>query len=151
MLEFKINNAKETKDLGILLGKGLKGKEVIAMTGDLGAGKTTMTKSIAKGLEIKDHITSPTFTIVNEYEGRVKLYHFDVYRIGDIEEMYDLGFEEYIYSDAVSIIEWANLIEEILPEDKININITSLDEEKRIVTLSGEGEKFESLVRELKK
>lgn len=150
MLEFKINNAKETEDLGILLGKKLKGGEVIAMSGDLGAGKTTMTKSIAKGLEINDHITSPTFTIVNEYEGRVKLYHFDVYRIGDIEEMYDLGFEEYIYSNAVSIIEWANLIEEILPKDKINIDIISLDEEKRKVTISGEGEKFESLVKELK-
>ena len=149
VLSFKTNNADETEELGLRIGKSLKGGEVIAMEGDLGAGKTTMTKSLAKGLGIDEHVTSPTFTIVNEYEGRLKLFHFDVYRIGDIEEMYDLGFEEYIYSGGVCIIEWSNLIEEILPADRINIEILYLDEGKREVIISGSGEKFDNLIEGL--
>lgn len=149
MLEFKTNNAGETEKLGRLIGEALRGGEIIAMTGDLGAGKTTMTKSLAKGLDIDEHITSPTFTIVNEYEGRLKLFHFDVYRIGDVEEMYDLGFEEYIYSGGVCIIEWSNLIEEILPEDTINIQILYLDDNKRQIKISGKGKKFDNLEKEL--
>lgn len=149
VLRFKTNNAEETENLGKRIGEALVGGEVIAMTGDLGAGKTTMTKSLAKGLDIDEHITSPTFTIVNEYDGRLKLFHFDVYRIGDIEEMYDLGFEEYIYSGGVSIVEWSNLIEDILPEDKINIEILYLDENKREIIVSGKGEKFDNLIGEL--
>lgn len=148
-MEFKTNSDLETRELGLSIGSALKGGEVIAMTGDLGAGKTTMTKSIAQGLEIDDYITSPTFTIVNEYEGRLKLYHFDVYRISDIEEMYDIGYEEYLYSDAVSIIEWSNLIEEILPKDKINIDIEYIDENARKITITGTGDKFEHLAKEM--
>lgn len=149
MLQFKTNNAEETEHLGYKIGKALFGGEIIAMTGDLGAGKTTMTKALAKGLEIDDYITSPTFTIVNEYSGRLKLFHFDVYRIGDVEEMYDLGYEEYFYSDGVCIIEWSNLIEEILPDDRINIDIAYIDEISRQVTITGNGERFDSLVKEL--
>lgn len=149
MLKIKTNNAKETEQLGRLIGESLIGGEIIAMTGDLGAGKTTMTKSIAKGLNIDEHITSPTFTIVNEYDGRLKLFHFDVYRIGDIEEMYDIGYEEYFYSGGVCIIEWANLIEEILPKNTINIEIYSLDENKREIMITGKGDKFNHIVKEL--
>lgn len=149
LLQFKTNNATETEELGRKLGEALKGGEVIAMTGDLGAGKTTMTKALAKGLGIDDHVTSPTFTILNEYEGRLKLFHFDVYRIDDIEEMYDLGFEEYIYGDGVSIIEWSNLIKEILPDDTINIEILATDDEKRNIKISGRGKKFDNLSKEL--
>ncbi len=150
-MQFKTISDLETRDLGFLIGRALKGGEVIAMTGDLGAGKTTITKSIAAGLDIGDYITSPTFTIVNEYEGRLKLYHFDVYRISDIEEMYDLGYEEYFDSDGVSVIEWANLIEQILPKDKISIDIKNLDEWSRMIVISGEGAGFENLEKELKK
>ena len=149
VLRFEANSAEETEELGLRIGKLLVGGEVIAMIGDLGAGKTTMTKSLAKGLLIDEHITSPTFTIVNEYEGRLKLFHFDVYRIGDIEEMYDLGFEEYIYSGGVCIIEWSNLIEEILPKDRINIEILYLDDDKREIIISGSGEKFDNLIEGL--
>ena len=149
LLEFVTNNATETEDLGMKIAKALKGGEVLAMTGDLGAGKTTMTKALARGLGIEEHVTSPTFTIVNEYEGRLKLFHFDVYRIADIEEMYDLGFEEYIYGDGVSIIEWSNLIKEILPEDTINIEILASDVDERTIRISGRGKKFENLSKEL--
>ena len=149
LLEFKTNNAKETEELGLRIGQALRGGEILAMTGDLGAGKTTMTKSLASGLDIDEHITSPTFTIVNEYEGRLKLFHFDVYRIADVEEMYDLGFEEYIYSGGVCIIEWSNLIEEILPDDTINIQILYIDDNKRQINITGKGSKFENLKKEL--
>ena len=94
------------------------------MTGDLGVGKTVFTQGLAKGLGIEEPVNSPTFTIVQVYdEGRLPLYHFDVYRIGDIEEMDEVGFEEYVMGDGVSLIEWANLIEEILPQDYQEVQI----------------------------
>ena len=94
------------------------------MIGDLGVGKTVFTQGMAKGLGIKEPVSSPTFTIVQVYEeGRLPFYHFDVYRIGDVEEMDEIGFDDYIYGDGVSLIEWANLIEEILPEKRTEIII----------------------------
>ena len=97
---------------------------VITLTGDLGVGKTVFTQGLAKGLGIEEPVNSPTFTIVQVYdEGRLPLYHFDVYRIGDIEEMDEVGFEEYVMGDGVSLIEWANLIEEILPERRSEVTI----------------------------
>ena len=94
------------------------------MVGDLGVGKTVFTQGMAHGLEIEEPISSPTFTIVQVYdEGRLPFYHFDVYRIGDIDEMDEIGFEDYVYGEGVSLIEWANLIEEILPEQRVEITI----------------------------
>lgn len=113
-----IKNETETREFGLSLAKSLEKGDVVALIGDLGTGKTALTKYIAEGLGIKSTITSPTFTIVQEYhEGRLPLYHFDVYRIADPEEMYELGYEEYFYGDGVCIVEWADLIEELLPED----------------------------------
>lgn len=119
-----IKNQNETEEFGMELGRTAAPGTVIALIGDLGTGKTTMTKSIARGLGIDDVITSPTFNIVKEYDsGRLPLYHFDVYRIGDIDEMYELGYEEYFYGQGVSVVEWADLIEDILPEDAMIIRI----------------------------
>lgn len=120
----EIKNQQETETFGMNLGQTAGPGTVIALIGDLGTGKTTLTKSIARGLGIESVITSPTFNIVKEYDtGRLPLYHFDVYRIGDIDEMYELGYEEYFYGNGISIVEWADIIEELLPEDALIINI----------------------------
>ena len=113
MKKIYLDKEEKTREIGEKLGKLLFPGSVICLIGDLGAGKTTMTQSLARSLDVDDYITSPTFTIVNEYEGRMPLYHFDVYRIGCSEEMYDIGFDEYIDSQGVCIIEWANIIEDI--------------------------------------
>lgn len=117
-------SARETYELGFKIGKKASRGQVYTMIGDLGVGKTVFTQGMADGLEIAEPINSPTFTIVQVYdEGRLPFYHFDVYRIGDISEMDEIGFEDYVYGEGVSLIEWANLIEEILPEKRIQITI----------------------------
>lgn len=108
---------EETFDVGRRLGEQAQPGEVYTLIGDLGVGKTVLTQGIAKGLLIEDAVSSPTFTIVQVYEeGRMPFYHFDVYRIGDIEEMDEIGYEDYFYGQGLTMIEWANLIQEILPE-----------------------------------
>ena len=131
-----LHSEQEVEAYGIRLGREARPGQVIALTGDLGAGKTTLTKAIARGLGISETVTSPTFTIVKEYRsGRLPLFHFDVYRIGDVEEMYELGYEEYFFGDGVCVIEWADLIEELIPEDALKISIAyGQDEEERIYT-----------------
>lgn len=117
-------NEEETFLLGEKIGKEAESGSVFALLGDLGVGKTVFTQGVAKGLEIEDSICSPTFTIVQVYEeGRLPFYHFDVYRIGDIEEMDEIGYEDYFYGDGVCFVEWANLIEEIMPENTVWIKI----------------------------
>lgn len=117
-------SAQETFLLGKKLGEMSRPGQVYTLIGDLGVGKTVFTQGFAAGLEIEEPICSPTFTIVQVYEeGRLPFYHFDVYRIGDVEEMDEIGFEDYIYGEGVSLIEWANLIEEILPETLTKITI----------------------------
>lgn len=118
------NSPEETFRVGMELGEKAKPGQVFTLTGDLGVGKTVLTQGLAKGLGINEPVNSPTFTIVQVYEeGRLPFYHFDVYRIGDIEEMDEVGFEDYVMGDGVSLIEWANLIEEILPEERTDIRI----------------------------
>lgn len=117
-------SARETFELGERIGREVKPGTVFTLIGDLGVGKTVFTQGMAKGLAIDEPISSPTLTIVQVYEeGRMPFYHFDVYRIGDIEEMEEIGYEDYFYGEGVSLIEWANLIEEILPEHYTQIVI----------------------------
>lgn len=117
-------SAEDTHALGKKLGENAKPGDVYTLLGDLGVGKTVLTQGIADGLGIKEAICSPTFTIVQAYdEGRMPFYHFDVYRIGDIEEMDEIGYEDYFYGDGLTMIEWANLIEEILPSKRKEITI----------------------------
>lgn len=134
MRKLILKNEEETRAFGLELGASLRKGDIVALIGDLGTGKTALTKYIAEGLGIRETITSPTFTIVQEYrQGRLPLYHFDVYRIGDPEEMYELGYEEYFYGDGVCVIEWADLIEELLPEYTKTIRIEyGKNQEERI-------------------
>ena len=118
-MDIILKGLEETKKFGIKLGSILEGGDILCLNGDLGAGKTTLTKSIGIGLGVEDYITSPTFALINEYTGRNPVYHFDVYRLENVEDLYDLGFDEYFYSNGVSIIEWADKIEKLLPKERI--------------------------------
>ena len=121
---FESYSDKETHDFGVRLGELAKAGQVFTLVGDLGVGKTVFTQGFAEGLGITEYVNSPTFTIVQVYEdGRLPLYHFDVYRIGDPEEMDEIGYEEYFYGEGVSLVEWANLIEELIPEEAVRITI----------------------------
>lgn len=115
---------EETFELGRKIGEAAVPGQVFTLTGDLGVGKTVFTQGVAAGLGIDEAISSPTFTIIQVYEsGRLPFYHFDVYRIGDIEEMEEIGYDDYFFGEGICLIEWANLIEEILPEKLIEITI----------------------------
>lgn len=145
----KILNQKQLEKIAIRLGKLVKPGNIICMSGDLGAGKTTFTQALAKGLGVDDYVTSPTFTLINEYEGRIPLYHFDVYRINHINEMEDLGYEEYFYGHGVSVIEWANLIKDILPPDHLWIEIRVTGEETREVCLTATNDYYGKIIKEI--
>lgn len=135
------NSDKETFVLGEKLGQAAAPGQIYTLVGDLGVGKTVFTQGMARGLGITEPISSPTFTIIQEYqEGRLPFYHFDVYRIGDIEEMEEIGYDDYFFGQGVCMIEWANLIEELLPDRVIQVNIEK-DLEKgfdyRRITITG--------------
>ena len=121
---FETGSAEETFQIGRTLAQQAEAGQVYCLDGDLGVGKTVFTQGFAAGLDISEPVNSPTFTIVQEYEeGRMPFYHFDVYRIGDIEEMDEIGYEDYFYGEGLTMIEWANLIEEILPAKRKEITI----------------------------
>ena len=127
---YETMSPKETFELGKKIGLEAKAGEIICLDGDLGVGKTVFTQGFAKGLGIDEAVNSPTFTIIQEYdEGRLPLYHFDVYRIGDPDEMYEIGYEDYFYGQGVCLIEWAKLIEELIP-DEAKIVLIEKDLEK---------------------
>lgn len=133
----KIKNEEETEAFGRQLSERLAAGSVVALSGDLGTGKTTLTKAIAAGLGVEEMITSPTFTIVQEYHsGRLPLYHFDVYRVSDPDELYEIGYEEYFFGSGVCVVEWADLIEDLLPPGTIEIAIAYGESpEERIYTV----------------
>ena len=143
------NNLKDTEKLGRIIAKCAEKGTVICLDGELGAGKTSLARFIAKELGVKDYIVSPTFTIIKEYEGRLPFYHMDVYRIDSEDDMYDLGYDEYIYSEGVTVIEWSKLIEGILPDERIKIEIKRINDTKREINIDGKGFIFEKLVSEL--
>ena len=139
-----IASEKETERIGEAIGRAAEPGTVVALIGDLGTGKTTLTKSIARGLGVTETVTSPTFNIIREYKsGRIPLYHFDVYRIGDPDEMFELGYEEYFYGDGICVVEWADIIEELLPEDAVIIRIErGASEEEREYRIESEDGKL---------
>lgn len=135
MLELFSNSAEDTINIGKKIGSSLTKGTVIAFKGTLAAGKTTLTKGIAESLEIDEVITSPTFTLVSEYEGKLPLYHFDVYRLDTVEDFLNIGSEEMMYGGGVCAIEWSEKIESALPKDAIIIEIEILTPETRKITI----------------
>lgn len=133
---------EETEAIGEKMGQEAIPAQVYSLDGDLGVGKTVFTKGFARGLGITEHVTSPTFTIINEYVGRMPLYHFDVYRISSEEEMEDTGYEDYFYGEGVSLVEWATLIPDLIPKDAFYITIekdyAKGDDYRRITICQGE-------------
>ncbi|MBQ0139309.1 MAG: tRNA (adenosine(37)-N6)-threonylcarbamoyltransferase complex ATPase subunit type 1 TsaE [Kurthia sp.] len=148
-VEIQIQSIEETKQLAEKIANLLQAQDAITLEGDLGAGKTTFTQFLAKGLGIKRNVNSPTFTILKQYEGRLPLNHLDVYRLADSDE--DLGWDELFYGDAVSIIEWAHLIEQDLPKERLGITIKRIDENSRLFTLVPIGKRYENLCEEIVK
>lgn len=140
-IEYETFSPEETFAIGERFGREAKPGQVLALTGDLGVGKTLFTQGLARGLDIDGPVSSPTFTIVQVYEnGRLPFYHFDVYRIADPEEMDEIGFDDYVYGEGICLIEWAELIEEILPENCIRIIIEKNLEkgfDYRLIKVSG--------------
>ncbi len=126
-MNFQTTSAEETIELGRKIGSFLKGGEIFAMQGTLAAGKTTITKGIAQALNVKDEITSPTFCLISEYEGKIPLYHMDVYRLNDGEDFINLGAEDLIYGKGVSIIEWSEKIMDELPKSTIILKIEPIE------------------------
>lgn len=121
---YETGSAEETAELGRKIGEHAMPGEVYTLNGDLGVGKTVFTQGIARGLGITEPVSSPTFTILQIYdEGRLPFYHFDVYRIGDVEEMEEIGYEDYFYGDGICMVEWAGLIEELLPKRRCDVTI----------------------------
>lgn len=151
-MEIRLNGLEETKEFGIRLGNLLKEGDILCLNGDLGAGKTTLTKSIGLGLGVYDYITSPTFALINEYTGKIPVYHFDVYRLENVEELYDLGFDEYFYGKGVCIIEWAEKIERLLPKERIVLDIEKgKDIDERRINITGSGNRYTEITKELEK
>ncbi|MBM2837563.1 MAG: tsaE [Deltaproteobacteria bacterium] len=135
----------ETKELGIKIGRLCKAGDVIALDGDLGAGKTCLIQGLAKGLGVskKSYVRSPTFTILNVHNGRVPLYHFDLYRLSDLDELEEIGYREYIYGEGVSAIEWASNVEEAIPAECLRIAIKRVGEDEREIEITSKGAKYE--------
>jgi tRNA threonylcarbamoyladenosine biosynthesis protein TsaE len=146
------SSTEQTEEVGRVLGTMLEAGDLVCLFGDLGAGKTHFSHGVAQGLQVQDqYITSPTFTFVNEYQGRIPLYHIDLYRLKDPSELESIGFEEYIDSDGATVIEWAERAEEELPDEKLNVYISDLSENSREIGFFAEGERYERLLVEFRK
>jgi len=132
---------KDTIELGKHLGKVAEPGDIFTLSGDLGAGKTTLTQAIGQGIGVpKDcYITSPTFSLLHEYPGRISLYHMDLYRLGNENEFLDLGFEEYMYGDGLTVIEWPDRLGSLMPESRLHLELTIIDEISRSVVISSFG------------
>ena len=142
-----LNSPEETEAFAASLAELLEPRDLLTLEGDLGAGKTTFTKGLAKGLGIQRMVNSPTFTILKQYSGRLELNHFDVYRLENSDE--DIGFDEFFSSEAVSVVEWARFIEEYLPTERLEIIITRQSEQERKISLHPIGRRYENLCKEL--
>jgi len=141
-MRFVSKSAEETERLGKELGEKLKKGQVVSLRGSLGAGKTVLAKGIAKALGINEAIVSPTFTIVQEYHGKEKLYHLDIYRLSGDDEFESMGGEEFLYPDGITLIEWSEKIEDMLPDDTLFISIAIDENQDRIIEITGGADEY---------
>ena len=140
---------EETINLGKDVSKLVKPGDILAFYGELGAGKTCFIQGISLGLEVKDYVTSPSFTIINEYQGKVPIYHFDLFRLDNAEEILELGYEEYFYGEGLTVIEWAEKIEQLLPKENLKIEIKFKDRYQRTISFIPQGDRFNKFLEEL--
>jgi tRNA threonylcarbamoyladenosine biosynthesis protein TsaE len=151
MFSIITSSPEQTHQIGELLGSRLAAGDTVCLYGDLGSGKTNFTYGIARGLKVEEeYITSPTFTFVNEYQGRVPLYHIDLYRLEDPGALESIGFEEYLESDGVTVIEWAEKAENELPDERLSVYLSPVDEKSREFGFLAEGKRYELLLDALK-
>ena len=143
----KTQSVEETQKVAYAIGKWVKPGMILTLEGDLGAGKTTFTKGLAKGLDIKRNVNSPTFTIIKEYQGRLPLYHMDVYRLENGAD--EIGLDDYLYGEGVCVIEWASMIEDLLPNERLDIKIFRDGELERRIELLPIGSEYETVSEEL--
>jgi tRNA threonylcarbamoyladenosine biosynthesis protein TsaE len=151
MFSIITSSPEQTWRIGELLGSRLNPGDTLCLYGDLGSGKTNFAYGIARGLNVQDqYITSPTFTFVNEYQGRVPFYHIDLYRLDNPGELENIGFKEYVESDGVTVIEWAEKAEDDLPEERMSVYLSYVDDKSRELGFLPEGERYQKLMEELK-
>ncbi|WP_367881609.1 tRNA (adenosine(37)-N6)-threonylcarbamoyltransferase complex ATPase subunit type 1 TsaE [Lactobacillus sp. YT155] len=150
-MKINVKNTEETIELGKKIATSLKAGDVVLLDGELGAGKTTLTKGIAKGLDIDGNIKSPTFTLVREYRnGRIPLFHMDMYRLEN-SDPFEVGIDEYLSESGICVIEWSEFITELLPADFLRIEIKKIGDESREINLSGVGDHYQKIVEEMGK
>jgi len=140
-----------TKKIGKKVAKLVTPGDIILFFGELGAGKTCFTQGIAEELKVKDYVNSPSYAIINEYQGKIPLYHFDLYRVNNYDEIIDLGYEEYFYDEGLTVVEWAEKIEKHLPKEYLKINITFIDTKRRKICFFPKGDHYVKLIEELRK
>ncbi len=152
MVTVETNSPGETKSLGKKIGPNLKSGDIIALIGELGAGKTCLAQGLALGLGVspKDYVASPSFVLVKEYRGRLPVYHIDLFRIKNTEELESLGWEEYLYGEGVSIIEWAERAGKLMPPEYLRIELDILGSQRRRISLKASGEHYQAVLRRLR-
>lgn len=150
-LDFISHSDAQTRRLGARLGELLEGGEVIALQGELGTGKTRWVQGVGQGLQVDQYITSPSFTLVNEYPGRLTLYHIDLYRIDQTAEALAFGLDDYLYADGVCLIEWAERVALVLPPERLWITFHYLDETKRRIAIHADGDRYQQLLRDFQR
>ncbi len=149
-LHFLSRNPEETQELGFRLGKLAEPGDIYILTGKLGAGKTTLTQGLARGLGITDNVMSPSFVLIRELKGRLPLHHIDLYRLDKIEEISELGLDEYLYGRGVSVIEWGEKAGGIVPEESLSIEINYVSDNEREIIIKANGARYRKLLQELK-
>ena len=141
-MQFVSHSTQETEQFGEEVAKSLRGGDVLAFTGSLGMGKTAFTRGLARGLGCRGRVTSPTFTIVNEYDGKIPLFHFDMYRLGSSDELFDIGWDDYLERGGVCAVEWSERVSDALPDDTIYVDIARGEEDENTRTITVTGGRF---------